>query len=202
MKKFLLFIASASIFLFSCSKPVELKPVPETQADLSRNLVFPNRGGEVKFTTYFGKDYIQAKAQLADGFLYITLDASPKLNNATGELIQFKIAESHLQSGLARTYNFTDPAAKIENCRYLYIKKENNGDLWMSINETLMGLIFEGHLKITSYDAARKLINGEFQIVVRNLITDPTIKSVGQSIDPLNRCDLSVTGGFQNLVVK
>lgn len=201
MKKLLPVFAFVTI-LISCSKPVVEKPIPVTDASISRSLVFPNRNGEVKAAAYFGKDYVEAKAQLTDGFVYLTLDASPKTNNTSGELIQFKIDQSHLQTGLARTYNFTDPSAKILSCRYLYIKKDNVGDIWASITETQMGVAFEGQLKVTSYDPARKLITGEFQIAVRQLITDPTIKSVGMPIDPLNKCDLTVMGAFQNVVLK
>ena len=59
--------------------------------------------------------------------------------------------------------------------------------------------MFEGKLTITAYDSKRKLISGDYEVKARNLINDPTVQSVGQPIDPVNQCDLTVSGSFKHV---
>ena len=73
------------------------------------------------------------------------------------------------------------------------------GGFWSSINETSMGLQMEGSFNITGYDAKRQLLSGYFDVVIKDLISDPLNYNRVSTIDPANLNTVTITGTFSNV---
>ena len=189
--------------LFSCKKnPIQPEPDPAPAGTLTRTLVFPNQGGLVKQAHYNEISNPETIATKADGRLSIGIIITPKAINTAGEAIVLAIDESHLQNGLIKDYDYINPLSRIVLTRHTYSYMENSGDIWGSFTDSQAGVQFEGVLHITGYDKGRKLLSGSYSIMAKGLINDPTIKGIAAPIDPVNQCDLTVSGTFTNIKIR
>ena len=203
MKKIHLTSLILILALFSCKKnPIQPEPDPEPIGSLTRSLVFPNQGGLVKHAHYNEVSKPETIATKADGRLSIGIIITPKEINSAGEAIVLAIDESHLQNGLIKDYDYVNTSSRIVLTRYTYSYMENSGDIWGSFTDSQTGVQFEGVLHITGYDKYRKLIKGSYSIIAKGLINDPTKKGIAGPIDPLNQCDLTVSGTFTNVKIR
>lgn len=182
----------------SCKKDVITQPAPPTTSFLSRTLIFPNQNGAVKLATYNKQE---TWCGIEDGRLIFSLFYDPVMNKSGGDGLVLKIDANHLINGIVKSYYFGQGANSILFSRYTYTSKENDGSTWASIVATDFGSQFEGNLTITNYDAVRKLLSGSYNISANKLINDPTKKG-NSSIDPLDLCDLTISGSFSNLKIQ
>ena len=194
----LFFVLIWLIAAVSCRKPVEEIPDPLTESSLSRVIVLPNQGNLIKQSLYINSEKLKLRAGVENDQLFFFFDATPTVNNSTGDALLLTINASNLTTGLVKTYSFNQTSLAM-HARYVYLSQQSTGDVWSSITESRLGIVFEGNLTITAYDPKRKLISGQYEIKAKNLINDPTIQSVGQPIDPINQCDLTVSGSFKNV---
>lgn len=198
MNRVILFLALICLIAASsCRKPVEEIPDPITESNLSRVILLPNQGNLVKQAIYINSDQLKLRAGIEGDQLFFFFDAAPSVNNSTGDALLLSISASNLEAGLVKTYTFDQATPSSLQVRYVYSSRQSSGDIWSSITDSRLGVVFEGKLIITEYDSKRKLISGRFEIVAKNLINDPTVQSVGQPIDPINQCDLTVSGSFK-----
>lgn len=195
----LFFVLICLIAAASCRKPLEEVPDPLTESSLSRVILLPNQGNLVKQALYINTEKLKLNAAVEGDQLFFFFDATPTVNNSTGDALLLTINASNLATGLVKTYSFGQASASSMHARYVYFVQQSNGDSWSSITDSRLGVVFEGNLTITAYDPKRKLISGQYEIKARNLINDPTIRSVGQPIDPINQCDLTVSGSFKHV---
>jgi len=203
MKIFQLTSLILTLALFSCKKnPIQLEPNLEPAGSLTRTLVFPNQGGLVKLAHYNEFSKPETIATKADGRLSIGIIITPKTINSAGDGIVLAIDESHLQNVLIKDYDYINPSSRIVLTRYTYSYMENSGDIWGSFTDSQTGVQFEGVLHITAYDKERKLLSGSYTVMAKGLINDPTIKGIAGPIDPVNQCDLTVSGTFTNLKIR
>jgi hypothetical protein len=161
--------------------------------------LLPNQGNLVKQALYVNSEQLKIRAGVEADQLFFFFDATPSVNNSTGDALLLSINASNLATGLVKTYTFDQTTAASMHARYVYLVRQLNGDSWSSITDSRTGVVFEGKLIITAYDSKRKLISGQYEIKARNLIDDPTIESVGRPIDPINQCDLMVSGSFKHV---
>lgn len=194
----LFFVLIWLIAAVSCRKPVEEIPDPLTESSLSRVIVLPNQGNLIKQSLYINSGKLKLRAGVENDQLFFFFDATPTVNNSTGDALLLTINASNLTTGLVKTYSFNQTSSAM-HARYVYLSQQSTGDVWSSITDSRLGIVFEGNLTITAYDPKRKLISGQYEIKAKNLINDPTIQSVGQPIDPINQCDLTVSGSFKNV---
>lgn len=200
MNRVLLFIALLILSaVTSCRKPVEELPDPVTQKSLVRVIELPNQNNLLKQAAYVNTDLLKLSAGVQGDQLFFFFDASPEINNSAGDALLLTINASNLETGLVKKYSFSQASPASLHARYVYSFRESNGDTWSSFTDSRYGVVFEGNLTITAYDSKRKLISGQYEIKAKNLINDPTIQSVGQPIDPINQCDLTVSGSFQHV---
>jgi hypothetical protein len=198
MNRVILFIALICLIAASsCRKPVEELPDPVTESSLSRVILLSNQGNLVKQAIYINTDQLKLRAGVDADQLFFFFDAAPSVNNSTGDALLLSISASNLETGLLKTYTFDQTAAASMHARYVYSNRQSSGDIWSSITDSRFGVVFEGKLVITAYDSKRKLISGHYEIKANNLINDPTVQSVGQPIDPINQCDLTISGSFK-----
>lgn len=186
--------------LGSCKKQAEMLPDPPVEAAFSRKLTFPNQGNLVKDAQYQASSLTDSRAFLEEGLLYLYLDAQGQ--SKAGDGILLAIDASNLQTGPLKTYRFTGSNSLIRHARYTYFFSRSDGSTWGSITDSRIGVIFEGELVITAYDATRKLVSGTFSIKAPDLINDPTRESVGQPIDPVYYCTLELSGQFRHLKIQ
>jgi hypothetical protein len=193
---FLLFLLSA----LSCKKSSDQLPDPAQEATLSRSLVFPNQGNLEKGAWYGGVSVMNNRAFEENGLLYVFLDANGL--DKTGDAILLGIDASNLQTGALKTYRFGGSMDLIRHGRYTFSNTRPNGSTWGSITDSKFGVLFEGELVITAYDATRRLLSGHFSVTVSDLINDPTKESIGGPVDPNNFCILRVEGQFRHLKIQ
>ena len=200
MNRFILFLALLCIIAASsCRKPVEEIPDPVTESSLSRVILLPNQGNFVKQALYINTNLLKPSAGVEADQLFFFFDATPTVNNSAGDALLLTINAAHLETGLVKTYTFDQSSATAMHARYVYFVNQLNGSSWSGITDSRFGVVFEGKLTITAYDSKRKLISGDYEVKARNLINDPTVQSVGQPIDPVNQCDLTVSGSFKHV---
>lgn len=183
----------------SCRKPVEAITDPVAESSLSRVILLPNQGNFVKQALYINTDQLKLRAGIEADQLFFFFDAAPSVNNSTGDALLLSINASNLATGLVKTYSFNQAAPTSLHVRYVYSSRQSSGDIWSSITDSRFGVVFEGELVITGYDSKRKLISGHYEIKAKNLINDPTVQSVGSPIDPINQCNLTLSGSFKNV---
>jgi hypothetical protein len=191
----LLFLIAAT----SCRKPVEEMPDPVPQTSLFRVIELPNQNNLLKQSAYVNTDLLKTTTGVQGDQLFFFFDASPEVNNSAGDALLLTINASNLETGLVKKYSFGLPEPASMHARYVYSFREGSGSTWSSFTDSRFGVVFEGELVITAYDAERKLISGHYEVKARNLINDPTVQSVGQPIDPLNQCNLTVSGSFKHV---
>jgi len=193
---FLFLLLSAA----SCKKPADSLPDPAQEASLSRSLVFPNQGNLLKGVSYGSFSVMNNRAFEENGLLYVFLDANA--SDKTGDAILLGIDASNLQTGPLKTYRFAGTPDLIKHGRYTFSNTRPNGSTWGSITDSKFGVLFEGELVITAYDAERRLVSGHFSVKVSDLINDPTRESIGEPIDPIHYCTLDVEGQFRHLKIQ
>ena len=200
MNRIILFLALVCLIVASsCRKPVEELPDPVAESSLSRVIFLPNQGNLVKQALYFNSDQLKPRGGIEADQLFFFFDAAASVDNSTGDALLLSINASNLETGLVKTYTFDAAGPTSMQARYVYSSRQSSGDILSSITDSRFGVVFEGQLIITEYDSKRKLISGWYEIVAKNLINDPTVKSVGAPIDPINQCDLALSGSFKNL---
>ena len=200
MNRVILFLALLCLIAAtSCRKPVEEIPDPVAESSLARTIVLSNQGNLVKEALYMNTAQLKVNAGVEAGQLFFFFDATPSADNSTGDALLLTINASHLETGLVNTFTFDQATATSLHARYVYAVRHSSGDAWSSITDSRFGVVFEGKLIVTAYDAKRKLISGLYEIKAKNLINDPTVRSVGAPIDPLNQCDLTVSGSFKHV---
>lgn len=200
MNRVVLFLALLCLIAASsCRKPVEEIPGPVAESSLVRTIVLSNQGNLVKEALYMNTAQLKVNAGVEAGQLFFFFDATPSADNSTGDALLLTINASHLETGLVNTFTFDQATATSLHARYVYAVRNSSGDAWSSITDSRFGVVFEGKLIVTAYDAKRKLISGLYEIKAKNLINDPTVRSVGAPIDPLNQCDLTVSGSFKHV---
>ncbi|MEJ8844542.1 hypothetical protein WG954_19270 [Lacibacter sp. H375] len=198
MNRIILFLVLICLVaVSSCRKPVEEITDPVTESSLSRVILLPNQSNFVKQALYINTDQLKLRAGIEADQLFFFFDAAPSVNNSTGDALLLSINASNLATGLVKTYSFNQAAPTSLHARYVYSSRQSSGDIWSSITDSRFGVVFEGELVITGYDSKRKLISGHYEIKAKNLINDPTVQSVGSPIDPINQCNLTLSGSFK-----
>ena len=196
-------VLAAALLLTACEKKTKTETAdPTPEAALSRSINYTQLNS-VLTANYSGNNLLQAQALIDGDQIIVGLFATPKVNNTTGDGVAFKLAKAHLQTGLAGTYNLdAQTAPAVQSARYNHMWQKENGGFWSSIHETSMGLKIEGTLTIATYDADRKLLTGSFNMVIRDLISDPMRYDGPSTIDPTKVSTVTVTGTFKNLKLK
>lgn len=186
--------------LTACEKKIDQiveDPVPE--GTIIRTINYTNQN-TVKTASYSGNQIVDARAVIEGDRIILGVFATPKVNNTQGDGIAFKIDKAYLQQGIERAYNLdAQTAPAVASARYNYMVQKADGGFWSSIHETSMGLKMEGNLTITDYNAERKLLSGSFNMVIKDLINDPTKISNSNPIDPINLNTVTIIGTFTNL---
>ena len=198
MSKYAFLFLIVTSMISACTKPVKPVPDPQPGCVFSRTITYVNTGN-IKTVSYAPSYKVQAQAIRQDNLIYLGFIAAPTTNASAGDGIAFCIDAAHLQNGLAKTYNLSAQAPVVISCRYSYTYRKDDGNSWSSFTDTGIGTIFEGTLVIDNYDAARKLISGSFNVLIKNLINDPTKNNTGSPIDPKDLCNVSVAGSFQHI---
>lgn len=187
--------------IFSCSKsPAYFPPGPE--AEMTRSLLFPNQNGISKVAHYAGQNAPELKASLANDKLSILLMWLPEATNTAGEALAISISEDHLGTGLVKDYDYSGIAPGIVFTKYTYSYHSNNGNIWMNSIETGTGIRFEGVLHIQQHDKVNNTISGYYTILAKNILYDPTLENSGLPVDPLNQCNMELSGSFNNLEIQ
>lgn len=195
-------LASIMLVISSCKKSKqETVYIPPAEASVIRNLVFINQVNVEKNVSY-GKSVVKTTAGVNEGDFFIRLYTEPTAPGTVSESVILYIDQSHLGSNLAKGYTFgtTEPALK--RVFYSYSVNESPTSAWSSLIDSKTGLVFEGLLNITSYDAKNKLISGAYDVKARRLLNDPTVPTIAGPIDPVNQCDLKLTGYFTNVRIQ
>lgn len=205
MKKYFpafLLLGILSITITSCKKQTkETVTLPAAEGSFIRNLVFTNQVNVEKNAAY-GKSVVKTAATVSDGHLQIRLYTTSNAAGAVSESVTLYIKQSHLVNNLAKGYTFGTIEPALDRIFYAYSFNESVTYTWSSLTDSETGVVFQGLLNITSYDAKNKLISGSFDVRAKRLITDPTKKQIAEPIDPLNQCDLFLTGTFSNVPVQ
>ena len=199
MSKMFFFLSVLAVGFTACEKnPVsEKQPDPVTTSAFTRTIQYTNQG-TTKEAAYDTAYKIENFAVVEEDHIVLAFIAAPKIPESAGDAIAFQIDARHLTS-LAKTYTFNDRENPITYGRYTYTYQRADGSIWGSISDTEMGVKFEGFLNIQKYDATRQLISGTYKAAIKGLINDPTKNSTASPIDPINLCDVTVTGTFTNL---
>lgn len=199
MKLFYFLLASTLLFT-ACSKKTKTEIIdPAPEAAFTRTINYTQLNS-IYTASYSGNNLLEAKALLDGNEILLGLFATPKVNGTTGDGVAFKISKSFLQGGLTGTYHLdAQTAPAVLSARYNHMWQKENGGFWSSIHETSMGLQIEGTLTIATYNADRKLLSGSFQMVIRDLISDPMRYDGPSTIDPMKLSTVTLTGTFTNL---
>jgi hypothetical protein len=195
----LYFLSILAIGFIACEKnPVSEKHSdPITTSAFTRTIQYTNQG-TIKEAVYDTTFPIENFATIEEDHIALAFIAAPKTPQSAGDAIAFQIDARHLSS-LAKTYTFNDRENPISFARYTYTYQRADGSIWSSISDTKMGIQFEGFLTIEKYDAVRQLMSGTYKAAIKGLINDPTKNNVSAPIDPINQCDVTITGTFTNL---
>jgi hypothetical protein len=200
MKLFFSLFATALLFA-SCSKnPKETVTDPAAEAAFTRTVVYTNQNNLQITASYNNNQLLQTRANIDGNQLVVGLYVMPLQPGNTGDGIFFRIDKSFLQQGLQNTYAVggqTTPA--VQNTRYTFMVEKPEGGFWSSIHETGMGLQMQGSLTITEYNANRKLMSGTFNVVIKDLISDPLNYNRVSTIDPINLNTVTLSGTFTNV---
>ncbi|HEX4957933.1 MAG TPA: hypothetical protein VFV46_07125 [Lacibacter sp.] len=175
--------------------------LPPAEASLIRNLVFTKQTNVEKNVSY-GASQVKTTAGTDNGNFFIRLYTESNIPGTASESVVLYINESHLTSNLAKGYSFGTIEPALKRVYYTYTFHESGTSSWTSITDSGIGVVFQGVLNITSYDEKNKLVSGSYLLKARKLITDPTIKSIAEPIDPMNECDLTLTGDFSNIRIR
>lgn len=200
MKRLFSLLAVALLFA-ACTKNTKetvIDPAPE--GAFTRTIVYPNQNNSSFTASYSGNALVDASARLEGNLIYLGLVAMPKTNGTTGDGVWFTLNKAFLQQGLVGSYNLdaqTAPAAT--SVRYNHMWQKEAGGFWASIHETSMGLKMEGTLHITQYNADRQLVSGYFNLVIKDLISDPMRYDGPSTIDPLKQNNITLTGTFNHI---
>lgn len=187
------------LLLTACRKEAPVTPpLPAAEATLIRNLVLINQTNVEKNKSY-GPAAIKSLVTLEDGQLVLHVQTASDLPGIAGESVSLYIDGRHRGTNLAGGYTVGSTEPALRRIRYSYSVTETNSGTWGSITDSRNGVVFEGLLNITSHDNRRNLISGAYYVKARRLINDPTVQHSGGVIDPLNECDLSLSGTFSNL---
>lgn len=205
MKKYYLvymLLVTMSIIAGSCKKQSNEIPLqPSAEASFIRNLVFSNQVNVEKSAVY-GKSVVQTEAIVSEGNLAIRLYTTSNTPGAVSESVTLYIKQSHIGDNLAKGYTFGTVEPALNRIFYAYSVNESAIDSWASLTDSRTGIVFQGLLNITAYDTKSRRISGTFDVRAKRLIVDPTKKQVAEPIDPLNQCDLFLTGTFANVAVQ
>lgn len=199
MKRFFSLVTLVAL-LSACEKKIErIIEDPAPEGTLIRTINYTNQN-TVKTASYSGNLVVEAQAALEGNHILLGVFATPKVANTEGDGVAFKIDKVYLQQGLERTYNLdAQTAPAVVSARYNYMFQKAEGGFWSSIHETTTGLKMEGTLTITDYNAERKLISGAYNMIIKDLVNDPTQISNSNPIDPINLNTVTVNGTFTNL---
>lgn len=201
--KFFFFLLATSLLFTACEKntPTEVAD-PAAEGTLTRTIDY-TRLGSTNTASYSGNHLIETQALIDGNEIILGLFATPKVANTMGDGVAFKIDKSYLQQGLAGTYHLdAQTAPAVLSARYNHMWQKENGGFWSSIHETSMGLQIEGTLTITTYQADRKLLSGSFNMVIKDLVSDPMRYDGPSTIDPMKLSTVTLTGTFSNLKLK
>jgi len=201
--KRLFFLLSAVVLFTACQKKEHPIIDPAAEGAFTRTIVYPNQNNATHKASYSGNVTVNASARIENNLIYLGLVAMPPYNGSTGDGIYFTLHKSFLDKGLVGNYNLdaqTAPAATA--VRYNHMWQKENGGFWASIHETSMGLKMEGTLNISAYNAERQLISGSFNLMIKDLISDPMRYDGPSHIDPLKQSNITLTGTFENVKLK
>ncbi len=194
----------AIVVLFAACKKNNKETIVDSPAagEFTRTIVYTNQNNSTLKASYSGNGIVEASARIEGNLMYVGLTAMPKANGTTGDGVWFTLDKTFLQQGLAGNYNLdAQTAPAVTSARYNHMWQKENGGFWASIHETSMGLKMEGILNISSYNAERKLISGYFNLVIKDLISDPMRYDGPSTIDPQKLNTVTVTGTFDNVKI-
>ena len=204
MRKHSFFLAAITALLFSsCDKQVCVEPTPDPEpaSAFTRTIMYTNRG-TVNEAAYDAAFKMEARAVVENNELLVAFIAGGKTPGSVGDAIAFRLQPSSGPSNPVKTYRFNAPADAIRYARYTHTQHDADGSIRGSITDSEMGVRFEGFLKVESYDAARKLISGTYQAEIKGLISDPLKSRTSGPIDPMDQCDVTISGSFRNVKVQ
>ena len=200
MKRLFSLLAVALLFA-SCTKNTkETVADPAVEGAFTRTVVYTNQNNSQNRASYSGNAMVTTRAGFDGNAIFVGLHVMPIERGTVGDGIFFKIDKSFLQQGLTGAYSVsgqTIPA--VQSTRYIHMVEKPEGGFWSSINETNMGVQMEGTFNITSFDAKRQLLSGYFNVVIKDLISDPLNYNRVSTIDPANLNTVTITGTFSNV---
>ena len=192
------------IFLTACTKKTKETIVdPPAEGAFTRTIVYSNQNNSTLKSSYAGNVVVETRARLQDNLLHLSVFATPKVPGTTGDGVAFAIDKSFLQQGLVGNYNLdAQTAPAVASARYNHMWLKEAGGFWSSIHETNMGLQMEGIFNISSYNRERQLVSGYFNLVIKDLISDPMRYDGPSTIDPQKLSTVTVTGTFDHVKIE
>ena len=197
MKKIIYFLTALWLTLSACSKNEEKQTLPDPPASsyLSRSFAYPEQG--TVWGVRHGNPFTITNSTLSA--THLTFHSRSETVTRGGEdAVVFIFDKARLNAGYTGTYSLGTANAPI--VAYTFSFKEADGQQWRSVLDSRTGVQYQGSFTIEKYDAERGLISGAYDVSVKDLMKDPAKNSI--TIDPNDRCNLTLSGAFTDVKVK
>ena len=189
---------ASPLALTSChSHPDDPAPTPAPVAEVTmvRRLEYAQAPSHNSGLTYSQKT-LSSTATLGPDNLQLAFLTTEGIDN-----LSFTISRAKLTAAITGTYQLQglgNPAANKAVARYTYTRVNVPGSINATIYDSGTNEV-RGTLTLTTYDATRHLLSGQYELRIANL-DDPTDGSTG--VANKQKCTLTVTGTFTNLSVQ